>query len=133
MEKRILTEQELVSIDKFIDKGTKYSYIYNAIFIVQKCNFNDEWLVKSRYFKIEEFINKPLVWFDLFDGFYKNGNIKFAFTSVEEENLFILVDDGKQRILYKLDNYDLLVEDNDKTTLVSSKFSMSEKKESWWQ
>lgn len=131
MEKRVLTE-EILKTGKFTLENSLYTYINMGVWVVMKCNFNDEMLVKSLYLNVNDLKDKPLVWHDLYLG--RNGEVskKIAFLSLSGRELSFIVDYGEKKEFFVMNGYDFLVDDNGETTLTTTKISLHEKKENWW-
>ena len=127
-----LTERRLKNRNKFQVKASRYHYILMSVWVVMKCNFNDEMLIESRCFNVEDLIDKPIVWNDLYLGKSKNVGKKIAFSSLKGNKLSVFLIDGDEKKEYNLNGYDFFVDDKDEKTLITCKISLHEKKESWW-
>ena len=132
MKEKILYDKQFAKRDKFVYKDSKCKFIKMSVYFVMKCNFNDEMLVETLCINVEDLINKPLVWHDLYLGKNKTISKKIAFTSLKKNKLTAIVVDGEIKKEYNLDSYDFFVDDNDEKSLITCKISMHEKKESWW-
>ncbi len=131
MREKILTDKQFEKRDKFTYNTSSCRFVKMSVWIVMKCNFNDEMLVETLYINVEDLINKPLVWYDLYLGRNKFISKKIAFSSLKNNKLTAIVDDGEIKKEYNLDSYDFFVDDNDEKSLITCKISMHEKKESW--
>lgn len=72
-----------------------------SVYLVYRGNFNDERLIESQEFSVEELIGKPLVWLDAYLGQKKDNAVKFAFVYLEDRDLYFLENDGKNTKLVK--------------------------------
>lgn len=132
MKGKQLTEKRLKNRNKFQLKASRYQYIQMSVWVVMKCNFNDERLIESRYFNVKDLIDKSIIWHDLYLGKSKDIVKKIAFSSLKGNKLSVFLIDGDDKKGYKLNSYDFFVDDNDEKTLITCKISLHEKKESWW-
>lgn len=131
MKEKTLTDKQFKNRDKFTCNTSPYHFIKMSVYFVMKCNFNDEMLVETLCIKVEDLLNKPLVWHDLYLGKNKTISKKIAFTSLKKNKLTAIVVDSEIKKEYNLDSYDFFVDDNDEKSLITCKISMHEKKESW--
>ncbi len=132
MKGKQLTEKRLRNKNKFQVKASRCQYILMSVWVVMKCNFNDEMLIESRYFNVNDLIDKPIVWHDLYLGKSKNVVKKIAFSSLKGNKLSVIICDCEDKKEYNLNSYDFFVDDKDEKTLITCKISLHEKKESWW-
>lgn len=87
---------EIKNFDKFTVKAPKIQTIHVSVYLVYRGNFNDERLIESTEFSVEELQDKPLVWFDLYLGKKADNRIKLAFAYLEGRDLYFLEDDTKE-------------------------------------
>ncbi len=132
MKEKQLTERQLRNRKNFQLKNSRYKFIKMSVYVVMKCNFNDEMLVDSLCVNVEDLIDKPLVWHDLYLSKCKSISKKIAFSSLKENMLTAIIIDGDSTKEYNFNSYDFFVDDKDYKTLITCKISLHEKKESWW-
>ena len=132
MESRIITDKEASKIDKFRLGDSPYTYIKIGIFIVMKCNFNDERLIENVCIPVQELADKPIVYIDLFNGKSKDKIKKIAFTSLFGDKLTAIVKDGVQNQLCTIKSIgEYFTEDYNESTIISAHITLHKKKENW--
>ncbi len=133
MNRKILTEKELLKIDKFTFEKSPYKFIKIGIWLVMKCNFNDDRLIENVCISIDELVDKPLVWLDLYNGRSKDAKKRIAFYRLDGDKLYAIIDDGEKREACIIERAcESFVDDYGDNMLINARVSLNEKKESWW-
>ena len=100
-----MTKKEILNLQNFVAIETKIKRINLSVFSVQNCNFNDEWLLDSVDFKVEDIKDKPLFYTDLFLGKNKENKLKIAFAYLKGYDIYFIVDDGIERKVIKKEDF----------------------------
>ena len=100
-----MTKKQILNLDKFTAENPKIQTIHVSVNLVYRGNFNDERLIDSQQFQVNELIDKPLVWFDLYLGKYAKNSIKIAFAYLKNRDLYFLEDNGKEVNVIKKDTF----------------------------
>ena len=97
-----MTEKQMLSLETFTVENPKTETVHVSVSLVYRGNFNDERLIESMEFQLQELAGKPLVWFDLYLGRLQNNTVKLAFAYLKGRDLYFLEDDGKRvRVIKK--------------------------------
>lgn len=118
-----MTDNEILKMERFTAASPYCTTASLSVYVVAKCNFNDEMLVDSKTLTFSELLEKPLEWFDPYMGRSKVSNIRIALAYVDKDRMYFIEDDGKgnRKVLRKdklMTHY--YVEDLDKATLLST-------------
>ncbi len=133
MEGRVIMEEEASKINKFRLEASPYAYIKIGIWIVMKCNFNDERLIENVCIPVQELVDNPIVYLDLFNVKCKNKLKKIAFTSLSSDKLTAIIDDGDKKQLCTINSVgQYFTEDYNETMLISAHVTLHKNKENWW-
>ena len=91
-----MNEQEILNFKKCVvaENAIKKTIDVSVYHVARGC-FNDEMLVESTEFKVDEIKDKDLYWFDLYLGRKKGNNIKAAIAYIEKDHVHLLFDDGE--------------------------------------
>ncbi len=103
-------------------------YLNVSVFIVQKCNFNDEFLVEHMQIPLAELDGKPLSFFDPYMGRRKESTVKIAVAKAKGKTLYLVEDKVGERSVFQLEplSTDMrYTEDNDERTLISVHLSLT--------
>ena len=106
-------------------------YLNVAVYIVQKCNFNDEFLVEHMQIPLAELDGKPLSFFDPYMGRRKESTVKIAVAKAMGRTVYLIEDKEGARSSFKIDilGYDTrYTENNDERTLISVHLSLTSQK-----
>ena len=57
-----MTNEEILALDHFEYVAEKDRHISVTVFIVMRCNFNDQMMIEDFVFKFKENSGKPLQW-----------------------------------------------------------------------
>ena len=107
-------------------KDPFYSYLTVSVYIVQKCNFNDEFLVEHKQIPLKELDGKELLWFDPYLGRYPESKVKIAVAKAEGKALSLLEDESGTVTERKLDDVAYKYTENyDERTLISVHFLLT--------
>ena len=120
-----MQQEDILKRKEAYVEAPTFRYINVGVYIVQKCNFNDEWLVEHRQIPVEDIHEKPLSWFDPYLGRYPRSDVKIAFAVVKGTKLWFLEDKNGVISLKNGDNYAAYVEDMDERTLISVHISVT--------
>ncbi len=108
-----------------------FTYLNVSVFIVQKCNFNDEFLVEHLQVPLSELAGKPISFFDPYMGRKKDSNVKIAVAKVAGKTLHLVEDKEGTLSSFKLGalSYDTRYTENyDERTLISVHLSLTSQK-----
>ena len=112
-------------------EATAYPYLSVSVYIVQKCNFNDEFLVENAYIPLSELNGKPISFFDPYLGRKKDSNVKIAVAKAHGKTLHLIEDKDGELSAFQLGAlwYDTrYTEDHDDRTLISVHLSLTSQK-----
>ncbi len=105
-----------------------YPYLNVAVYIVQKCNFNDEILVEHMQIPLAELNGKPLSFFDPYMGRRKDSTVKIAVAMAKEKELWLIEDKDGTRSSFQIGSFGRdtrYTEDYDERTLISVHLSLT--------
>ena len=120
-----MTKKEILNLEKFVAIETKIKRINLSVFSVQKCNFNDEWLIDSIDFNVDEIKDKPLFYTDLFLSKKKDNKLKIAFAYLKGNDIYFIVDDGKEKKVVKKDGFThIFTEEKDDRTFFATHINL---------
>lgn len=68
----------------------RYTKIHISVFLVQRCNFNDERLIESKVISVSDIKDKPLLWLDPYLGKFDTGKVKIAITGISDDKFTLL-------------------------------------------
>ena len=114
-----------MSLEKpVIYKSEKRNMVINVMHVF-RANFNDTYYLEDYTFDLDELYKDELVWFDPYLGRSKINDTKVAISYVSDDNMNVLVDDGKS---IKEENVDglrecILCEDCDESRMLASHIS----------
>ena len=100
-----MTKKQILNLTTFTAENPKMQTIRMSVNLVYRGNFNDERLIASEEFHVQELIGKPLVWFDLYLEKKQNNSIKIAFAYLNNRNLYFLENDGKEIKVVKKETF----------------------------
>lgn len=92
---------EIKKLDKFTVNNPAKDKITVSVLLVYRGSFNDERLVASKEFNVQDIKDKPLIWFDLYLGIKKDNTVKIAFIYMENYDLYFFEDDGEKKRIVK--------------------------------
>ena len=103
----------------------KYKYLKISVYLVHRCNFNDEFLIAGESIELGTLKDKELVWLDPYLGKGKNEEKRIALISSDDANLTLRIKKGcevseetSELIIYISDDYD-------ETYIISAHISLS--------
>lgn len=85
---------DAISIERCKVLRPRDKFIRISVFIVQKANFNDEFLIETRWLEIEKLKNQPLEWLDLYLGKNPNSKKEIAFAYISGGKIIFLERDS---------------------------------------
>lgn len=116
-----MTKKEIAKLDCCTVGNTPLKYIEISVFIVEKCNFNDERLIETRWLCLEEIKDKPLLWQDVYLGKNPRSVLKIAVAYVSGTDVYLLEDDGiKVRAVKKNEYTHYYSDDYDERRIISA-------------
>ena len=116
-----MTKEEILKLEKCIVKNPRDKYISVFVYIVQKCNFNDEFLIEEKWLETAALDGKPLEWFDLYLGRYEKSKTEIAFAYIDGKNVYFLErKDGQTKVVKKNQFTHYFSENYDERRLISS-------------
>ena len=117
-----MTNEEILALDRFECVSPKRKYVNVHVFVVMRCNFNDERLVEDLSFDFAENTGKPLAWFDPYLGRNPKSDIRIAFAYADGEALYFIEEKGGQRAVIRKDylSTHYYTDDNDKSTILAA-------------
>ena len=105
-----------------------YPYLNISVYIVQKCNFNDEFLLEHMQIPLADLEGKPIAFFDPYMGRYKDSAVKIAVAMAKGKRLWLIEDKGGTLSSFELDSFGSdtrYTEDYDERTLISVHISLT--------
>ncbi len=66
-----MKESEILKLEHCVASEVRERFVHICLFEVQKCNFNDQYLICDKWLSFAELDGAPLAWFDPFFG--RNG------------------------------------------------------------
>ena len=66
-----MQQSEILALTHCVAPEVRDRFIHVCVYEVQKCNFNDQYLICDKWLSFAELDGAPLVWFDAYLG--KNG------------------------------------------------------------
>ena len=81
---------EIKKLEKFIVNNPKKETIKISVYLVSRASFNDERLILSKTFILNNLINEDLIWFDKYLGVKKDNNEELALAYLDGYTLYLL-------------------------------------------
>ena len=104
---------------------SSYKYLKISVYLVQKCNFNDEFLIEGKSIELDSLKDREISFFDPYLGKNNTTEKSIALLSADAANLTLLIQKGEvtkeesgELIIYVTDDY------ND-TYIISAHVSLS--------
>ena len=112
--KRNMLIESMKNFDTFRVVNSNVGIIRLSVYLVYKCNFNDDRLIESLYINVDTLKDKELTWYDLYLNRKKDNNVKIAPVYLERNELYFLENNnGKISVVkkngfakYYCENYD---------------------------
>ena len=112
--KRNMLIESMKNFDRFKVVNSNVGIIHFSVYLVYKCNFNDDRLIESLDINVDSLKDKELTWYDLYLNKKKDNNIKIAAVYLERNELYFLENNnGKISVVkkngfakYYCENYD---------------------------
>ena len=106
--------ESIKNFDTFKVVNSNVGIIRLSVYLVYKCNFNDDRLIESLYINVDTLKDKELTWYDLYLNRKKDNNVKIAPVYLERNELYFLENNnGKISVVkkngfakYYCENYD---------------------------
>lgn len=86
--KRNVLIESIKNFDKFKVVNSNVGIIHFSVYLVFKCNFNDDRLIESLDIDVDTLKDKELTWFDLYLNRKKDNNVKIAPVYLERNELY---------------------------------------------
>lgn len=116
-----MTSEEILNLKNCIVKNPREKYFSAFVYIVQKCNFNDEFLIEEKWLSVAELQDKPLEWFDPYLGKNPKSKTQIAFAYIEGANVYFLErTDGEIKLVKKNEYTHYFTDDYDERTLIAA-------------
>ena len=114
LNKRNMLIESMKNFDTFKVVNSNVGIIRLSVYLVYKCNFNDDRLIESLYINVDTLKDKELTWYDLYLNRKKDNNVKIAPVYLERNELYFLENNnGKISVVkkngfakYYCENYD---------------------------
>ena len=114
LNKRNMLIESMKNFDTFRVVNSNVGIIHFSVYLVYKCNFNDDRLIESLYINVDTLKDKELTWYDLYLNRKKDNNVKIAPVYLERNELYFLENNnGKISVVkkngfakYYCENYD---------------------------
>lgn len=114
--------EKIKDADRFTVRCPKMEKIRISVYLVYRGSFNDERLIESREFSVEELKNAPLLWIDLYLGRKADNRKKIAFARLSGRSLYFLLDNGEDVTAAKMGEFgSCYTEDYDERYIIASK------------
>ena len=107
-----MDKRRIAKLDKFVAENPGIQKIHVNVSIVYRANFNDDRLIESREFSVEELKDKPLEWFDLYLGRKKDNKIKLAFVYLKDRTFYLLEAVEGETKLVKREGFSVIYTDD---------------------
>lgn len=112
--KRNMLIESMKNFDTFKVVNSNVDIIRLSVYLVYKCNFNDDRLIESLDINVDTLKDKELTWYDLYLNRKKDNNVKIAPVYLERNELYFLENNnGKISVVkkngfakYYCENYD---------------------------
>ena len=112
--KRNMLIESIKNFDTFKVVNSNVGIIRLSVYLVYKCNFNDDRLIESLDINVDTLKDKELTWYDLYLNRKKDNNVKIAPVYLERNELYFLENNnGKISVVkkngfakYYCENYD---------------------------
>ncbi len=119
---------EIKKLEKTLVQGFDDKVIDISVYLVQKCNFNDERLVENYVISKQEVDNKEFKWFDLYLSRNKEGK-KIAFVYLSDNDVYFYLDDKGSNELIKLnEGSHIITDDYDENLIIACHINVFNKK-----
>ena len=117
-----MTSEEILALDRFESVSKKKRRVSVSVFIVMRCNFNDQMMIEDLVFDFEENSGKPLQWIDPYLGRNPKNTARIAFAYADDSKLYFIEKDGDQRKLLSKEHTSTYyyTDDRDKTTIIAT-------------
>lgn len=100
--KRNMLIESMKNFDTFKVVNSNVGIIRLYVYLVYKCNFNDDRLIESLDINVDTLKDKELTWYDLYLNRKKDNNIKIAPVYLERNELYFLENNnGKISVVKK--------------------------------
>lgn len=100
--KRNMLIESMKNFDTFKVVNSNVSIIRLSVYLVYKCNFNDDRLIQSLDINVDTLKDKELTWYDLYLNRKKDNNVKIAPVYLERNELYFLENyNGKISVVKK--------------------------------
>ena len=92
---------EIKKLDKCVAEDFPKENINISVYLVYRGSFNDERLIESKSYSVNELLDKPPVWFDIYLDKKAENTTKAAFIYFKNQSVYLLEDDGKKTKVVK--------------------------------
>ena len=100
--KRNMLIESMKNFDTFRVVNSNVGIIRLSVYLVYKCNFNDDRLIESLDINVDTLKDKELTWYDLYLNRKKDNNVKIAPVYLERNELYFLKNNnGKISVVKK--------------------------------
>ena len=104
---------------------SKYKYLKFSVYLVHRCNFNDELLIADEYIELDSLAGRELMWLDPYLNKNKTNEKKVALASVDSARLTLLIKNAGEISEEKSELIIYVTDDYDDTYIISSHISLS--------
>ena len=116
-----MTSKEIKALERALVKEPKCKYVKVSVFIVQKCNFNDEFLIDTKWLEVSSLADRPLEWFDPYLGRNPRSSLMVALACVDGDKVYFLEKTGGNVRVIKKGLYSHTYSDDyDDTKIIAS-------------
>ena len=96
-----MTNEEILALDRFTCAAPKPRIVSVCVFMVMRCNFNDERLIADLEFNCAEQDGKPIEWIDPYLGKNPKSLLRIAFAYADNEAVYFIEETNGQRNVIK--------------------------------
>lgn len=115
-----MTKREVLKLNECKIESVKYKYVKICVYLVQKCNFNDEFLVENVTVNLQDIKNKPLKFYDAFLGKLGGNTKQVAIAYVNDKKLYLIEKEGKNVKVIEGNVFSVFTEDYDERLIIST-------------
>ena len=95
-----MKKREILSFDIFKAVSPRKTSVTVSVSLVYRGSFNDERMIASKTFSLNELCDKPILYFDLYLGKNKGGTKEIAIAAIEGFDVYLIEKvGGRRRVL----------------------------------
>ena len=95
-----MKKREVLALEVFKAISPKKSSVTLSVSLVYRGSFNDERMIASKTFSLNELCDKPILYFDLYLGKNKGGTKEIAIAAIEGFDIYLIErTKGRRRVI----------------------------------